>query len=133
MPNKLIMAIGLMLLAAVPSSRGQSSSGTLVGLITDSDGRGLPGVTVSAISGCDCADCSDPKTCDCCPDQVPLVVVSNAEGRFRLMGLPRGKYNIQVSLEGYQTQNTAVSIQMGRSTSVEIQLQKDPIDVEVER
>jgi len=71
-----------------PSVRAQSSAG-IIGVVTDTSGAVLPGVTVTARS---------PAL------QVPSVVsVTDAKGEYRLTPLPPGLYSVSVELSGFQT------------------------------
>jgi hypothetical protein len=68
---------------------GQSTIASIVGVVTDSSGAVLPGVTVSA---------TGPAL------QVPQVdTVSNERGEYRLSPLPVGTYTVTYELSGFQT------------------------------
>ena len=78
--------IGVFALPVVPAA--QSSAG-IVGVITDTSGAVLPGVTVSA---------TGPAL------QVPSVVaVSDSRGEYRLTPLPPGVYTVTFELAGFQS------------------------------
>jgi hypothetical protein len=75
-------------LALAASAAGQSSAG-IIGVITDTSGAVLPGVTVTA---------TGPAL------QVPSVVgVADAKGEYRLTPLPPGTYTVTFELSGFQT------------------------------
>ena len=76
--------------AAVVASAGAQnlSSGSIDGIVSDDSGGTLPGVTVTAAS---------PAL------QVKQVsAVTDAEGRYRLIDLPRGTYQLDFELGGFQ-------------------------------
>src|SRR3954469_20953270 len=65
------------------------NSGAIIGVISDSSGAVLPGVTVTA---------TGPAL------QVPSIVsVTDAKGEYRLTPLPPGAYTVTFELSGFQT------------------------------
>src|SRR5258705_9505758 len=71
-----------------PASAQNLSSGSIDGVVTDDSGGALPGVAVTA---------SSPAL------QVKQVsTVTDIEGRYRLLDLPRGIYQIDFDLAGFQ-------------------------------
>lgn len=77
-----------MLALAAPAG-GQSTQAAIIGMVTDTSGAILPGVTVSA---------TGPAL------QVPQVdTVTNERGEYRLSPLPVGTYNVTYELPGFQT------------------------------
>jgi hypothetical protein len=82
------MALILVVAVVAPTSAQNLSSGSIDGTVSDDSGGTLPGVTVTATS---------PAL------QVRQVsVVTDAEGRYRLIDLPRGTYQIDFELGGFQ-------------------------------
>ena len=84
--------IGLFLavfVAVASSTTAQNlSSSSIDGLITDESGAALPGVTIVATS---------PAL------QVPqLTTVSDGQGSYRFIDLPRGTYQIRFELAGFE-------------------------------
>jgi hypothetical protein len=77
-------------LALTAPAAAQSSAGTgIIGVITDSSGSLLPGVTVTA---------TGPAL------QVPSVVgITDGKGEYRLTPLPPGIYTVTFELSGFQT------------------------------
>src|SRR5687768_15794426 len=77
------------LLAIAAPAAGQSTQAAIIGVVTDTSGAILPGVTVVATS---------PAL------QVPRVeTVTNERGEYRLSPLPIGAYTINYELSGFQT------------------------------
>src|SRR5262245_12572043 len=67
---------------------GQDAAGSIYGLVTDESGAVLPGVTVRATS---------PSL------QVSeILVVTEANGEYRMTPLPIGIYRVEYSLQGFQ-------------------------------
>jgi hypothetical protein len=81
--------IALVFLAGVSHAAAQTSTGSIVGRVTDESGLVVPGVTVTATS---------PAL------QVPqIVTVSDASGEYRLTQLPIGTYKVRYELVGFQS------------------------------
>src|SRR5687768_7986021 len=77
-----------MVAVAAPAA-GQSAQAAIIGVVTDTSGAILPGVTVIA---------TGPAL------QVPRVeTVTNERGEYRLGPLPTGTYNINYELPGFQS------------------------------
>src|SRR5262245_16325110 len=92
-PNRrqLVAMVVLVVLSLAPRSVAAQGVvlGAIQGSITDQSSLVLPGVTLRLTS---------PAL------QVPeVVIVSDAEGRYRFPELRVGRYKIQASLEGFQT------------------------------
>src|SRR5450756_2751976 len=77
----LILGLGL----AVPAG-AQTTGGAIVGVVTDSQGGVLPGVTLTARN----ADTGLTRT-----------TVTEADGKYRLAGLPPGRYDLKSELSGF--------------------------------
>jgi hypothetical protein len=79
------------LLAVVPLASAQQASG-IAGLVRDTSGAVMPGVTVEASS----------------PALIEKVrsVATDAEGRYNIVDLRRGTYTITFSLAGFSTFKT---------------------------
>ena len=76
---------------ATPSA-GQATQAAIIGVVTDTSGAILPGVTVIA---------TGPAL------QVPQVdTVTNERGEYRLSPLPIGTYTVTYELPGFQTVRT---------------------------
>ena len=83
-----LLSVGSLFALAAPAA-GQSTQAGIVGVITDTSGAVLPGVTVTA---------TGPAL------QVPQVaVVTDERGQYRLSPLPIGMYTVTYELPGFQT------------------------------
>lgn len=94
---------------AAPAAFAQTT-GRVEGRAVDKNGDALPGVTVTAES-----------------DQLAgtRTVVTEADGRFRLLALPPGNYTISASLDGFNTLETKASV--GLDKTVSLQLEMSPV------
>ena len=90
----------------IHSAWGQLQTGNLYGVVFDSNGSPLPGVTTT-LSGLG----------------APQIQVSNAQGQVRFLGLSPGLYSLLVELEGFASNNTSnIAIDIGRNTEIEVTL-----------
>ena len=77
------------LVAALPASVSAQSTATLVGVVLDSSGAALPGVTVEVAS---------PALIE-----RTKVAVTSDDGRYRIVDLRPGDYTVTFTLDGFQT------------------------------
>ncbi|HEV8581498.1 MAG TPA: TonB-dependent receptor [Thermoanaerobaculia bacterium] len=95
----------LLLLLAVPAA-AQLQSGNLYGTVLGPGGETLPGVTVTLTGG-----------------GAPQTQVTDAQGRFRFLGLSPGSYSVRAEVQGYSPlESSGIVINVGRNTQVELQL-----------
>jgi hypothetical protein len=101
------VAIALaLLLGSVAPTLGQEETGNLFITVIDADGAKLPGVTVE-LEGMG----------------APRLMVSNASGEVRFLGLDPGAYALAARLEGFSTlEYPGIDIRAARSTSIELEL-----------
>jgi hypothetical protein len=89
-PARRLVTLALAAVLLLPSALHSQnlSSGSINGTVTDETGAALPGVTVTAAS---------PAL------QVQQVTtVTDEEGRYRLIDLPRGTYQLRYELSGFR-------------------------------
>ena len=79
--SALVVGLGL----AVPAG-AQTTGGAIVGVVNDAQGGVLPGVTLTARN----ADTGRTRT-----------IVTEADGKYRLAGLPPGRYGLRTELLGF--------------------------------
>jgi len=102
--------LAMLLLSAPPAGAGQAGNPAgISGVITDSSGAVLPGVTVTATS---------PAL------QIPSVTsVSDERGEYRLSPLPIGVYSVLFELSGFQNlRREGVRLTVGFTARVDVQL-----------
>src|ERR1043166_8413363 len=100
----LVLAFGLL----AGSAFAQTTQGRLTGLVTDTQGAILPGVTVTVTS----------------PSLIGVqTTVSQADGKFLFPSLPRGTYQLVFELSGFQKLTRAnVQVITGQTISFDAQL-----------
>ena len=94
-----------LLMAGVASA--QDTTGSLTGRLEDSQGLGLPGVTVTATG-----------------QQGAKSAVTDNDGSYRIPFLTPGSYVVKAELQGFKTaERTAVTVSIGSVTTVNLQLE----------
>ena len=103
----ILVAILVLLLLASPATAQQSS---IAGVVRDTSGAVLPGVTVEAAS----------------PALIEKVrtAVTDAEGRYNIVALPPGEYSVTFGLTGFNTfKRDGISLTAGFAASVNADMQ----------
>jgi hypothetical protein len=75
-------------LGATAAAAAQGVGASIVGVVTDDQGGALPGVTLTA---------RNTET------GISRTSLSDGEGRYRIVGLAPGRYNVEGSLQGFST------------------------------
>lgn len=102
-----LLAAGLVLLLGAPAL-AQTTTGSISGTIVSTDGSALPGVTVE-VSGENL--------------QGVRSVTSDANGRFRVINLPPGNYQVTYRLEGFSpVEEDDVSVRIGTDTARQVSM-----------
>jgi hypothetical protein len=118
--RKLALAAGLVALGV--SAFAQRTTGTISGVVKDSSGAVLPGVTVTVagerIVGTQTA-------------------VANEQGFFRISNLPPGEYDLSFSLSGFRTVHrqglrVGVGAQVEENASLEVSQVQEEVTVVAE-
>jgi len=114
----LTAALILLFMWALPVQEAKAAEvGTIEGVIMDADGVPLPGATVSIESD---------------NLQGTRMVVTNAEGKYRFVRIPPGRYTIKAEMDGYQTVlQTEIRVSLGTETVVEIEMPPSKVAEEV--
>lgn len=100
-----LLAVMAVLLA--PMAALAQQTGAIAGRVVDSSGLALPGVTVEATS---------PSL------PIPRVVVTGANGDYRVAALPPGVYAITFTLSGMQAVTRSAQVQLLQETAVNVTL-----------
>jgi hypothetical protein len=103
MKKRLLAWLWLVLAAAGVSA--QSSTGNVLGTVTDSSGAVLPGATVE-ISG----------------EAGSRTTVSGADGAYRFLNMDYGTYKVTVSLQGFGSATKSVTIVTGANATINVAL-----------
>ncbi len=105
----LALAASALLLHAAAAAHAQFQTGSLLGTVTDGV-KPLAGVRIT-LNGV----------------TEPRVVTTDQEGRLRALGLDPGIYELRAEAPGYaEVVHKTVSIQIGRSTAIQIQMSPIP-------
>jgi len=78
----------------------QETTGSVIGTITSEDGATMPGVTVTI---------SDPDT------GFERTTVTSTAGEFRFVALQPANYDLQATLDGFQTYKRSIDVSLGRT------------------
>ena len=92
-----VLLLGFLAVFLVFSAFGQSTSGSLTGIVTN-EGVGIPGVTVSV---------SSPAM------QGTKTAITNDAGAYNFPALPPGDYSIEVNMEGMQPLKSKAHVALG--------------------
>ncbi len=114
----LILCSAVLWLSSVPSVKAQSaSSGTISGTVTDASGAVVNGATVMV---------TDTST------KNSRSVTTNDTGRYVMVDVSPGNYDIVVTKQGFSTTKTQTTIKVGVATTVNLSLQVGGSNVVVE-
>src|SRR5262245_3434263 len=80
------LLLSLTFLTLVKTTPAQTSPGSIIGSIEDGNGARLPGAKIVAIN-----EGTGQRR----------EAVSNSDGDFQIIGLPYGKYQVEVTLNGF--------------------------------
>lgn len=89
----LIILTAAVALTAAPAA-AQTTNAVIAGVVADAQGGVLPGVTLTARN----AETGFTRT-----------VVTEGDGRYRLAGLPPGRYDLRAELQGFGPAETATT------------------------
>ena len=114
--KKILVAFLLTFVLVLPSA-AQKGRGNIHGLVVDTEGNPLPGVSVT-LTGLTIA---------------PITMISNEEGRFRFLNLEPGeKYEIKAELQGFKTAVVRnVIVNAGLNTDIKIVMEVGRLEEEV--
>jgi len=107
---------GAMLLLLLPAlAFGQSSLGSIEGNVLDENGEPLIGVSIVAV---------EQNT------NLTRGTVTDEDGNYKLLSLPRGTYNITSSYIGYQTvEKQDITMNIGQILRLDFELPATAIDM----
>lgn len=95
---------------------GQSENADLAGVVTDSDGASLPGVTVTARNEA---------------TGLSRTTVTSTNGSYAINGLKPGLYAVSYQLEGFQSaERSGVQLRAGQETEINVTLELGTIEEE---
>ena len=98
--------------------RGQVTTGTISGTVTDSTGAVLPGANIVILNE---------------ETGIPRSLVTDAAGRYLAPSLSPGRYRVTISQPGFQTEaRTGIVLTVGRNAVVDVQLEVGAVSQTVE-
>jgi outer membrane receptor protein involved in Fe transport len=97
--SRLLVAV-LMVLAAAAAAFAQQTTGTIAGRVLDEQKAAIPGATIIA---------KNDST------GFTRTEVSDAEGLYRITGLPVGTYTLSIEMSGFQPQKRAVTVNVSET------------------
>ena len=110
-----ILFLGLVVLIVPLMAQDTLQTGSIEGVVVDTSGSGLPGVTVT-ISG----EALIKKN---------LSTTTSTNGEFRFSFLPVGKYDLTFSLPGFKTTiSKNVEVTLRKTTLVRITMEVSPVE-----
>jgi hypothetical protein len=106
--SKRALSLAVLLLSLAAPTLAQVQSGNVHGtVVSGGDNSPLPGVTVT-LTG----------------TGAPQIQATDAQGKFRFLGLSPGSYTVKAEIEGFSPlEQKDISVNIGRNTSVEVKLQ----------
>ena len=107
-----MMFMSVVLGATVPIAEAQTGQGAIRGSIRDETGAVVPGATVTATN---------------LQRDVSASVVSDDEGRFELLQLPAGDYQIDALVPGFSRQTANATVVAGGSETLNLTLEILPL------
>src|SRR6478735_6532342 len=112
----------VVLLSSVPAVvtpvMAQTTTGTITGVVSDTSGGVVPGVTVTVATAA---------------TGLKRAVVSDAEGRYAVPALPPGRYELRAELAGFKTQiRRDVDLTVNETLSLAVVLEVGAIDLVTE-
>ena len=102
------LMVAIILLAA--PARAQSTA-TVQGTVVDTQNAAIPGTTVvvrNTATG------------------LTRTLVTDARGSYVAASLPPGPYQVEISLQGFQTQTREVTLQVSQTTQLDVQMDVTP-------
>lgn len=109
--TKVVALSTLALFCTVAAVSAQEQTGAIEGVVTDTEGKALPGVNIEA---------KGPAG--------TLVAVTDANGKYRLPRVMTGSYVITSTLEGFvTTESQPVRVSLGQTAAVTFQLQSTTV------
>src|SRR5262245_3502637 len=96
-----------LVVATAVAARGQETTGTINGRVTDAQGLGVPGVSITVTGA-----------------QGSKQSVTDTEGRFSMPFLTPGKYDVKAELSGFKTiEQKGITVALGQALDLPLRLE----------
>jgi len=105
--RRFAVLVALALVAMSAFAQTDVTTGRISGVVKDASGAALPGVTVDA-KNTETGFATNGST--------------DADGAYRLINLPTGKYNITATLAGFNTVSRAILVELGKAPTINFTL-----------
>ena len=113
-----ILAAAILAALLATFSYGQTTTGTILGVVTDASAARVPAATVT-ITNLDTG--------------IARTLTTDAEGRYRAVGLPLGQYEVKVELAGFQTAaRSGIHLTVGAEQVVDLALSVGAVTERIE-
>jgi outer membrane receptor protein involved in Fe transport len=116
----MLRACPLVLLTLVPfavSAGAQTATGTLTGIVSDTTGAVMPAVSISARNAA---------------TGVTRTATTDGEGRYRMVNLEPGQYEVRAELPGFRTAiRSGVAVTVGGTTELNLAMSVGQLEEEV--
>jgi len=114
--NVVFLAVALLVAGGV---RAQSTTGRIIGTVTDEGGQGLPGASVTISSD---ALIGGPRN-----------AISDDDGNFQFISLHPGKYTVKIHLSGFVSQERQdVKVALGGAAALLVTMPQTQFESEIE-
>jgi hypothetical protein len=107
MKSSRLLAAALMVLLTATAAVAQQTTGTIAGRVLDEQKAAVPGATITAKN--DSTGFSRTE-------------VSDAEGLYRITGLPVGTYTLSIEMSGFQPQKRAVTVNVSETLTSDFEV-----------
>src|SRR5690349_11209255 len=115
--RKRIFLLLLPVLLSIPLLVTHAAGGTIEGKITDPKGAAIPAATVTVTNQATKQD---------------FTAVSDAQGRYKVEGLPAGSYTVRVSAKGFnEARREEVKVNDDSTASIDLRLEIAPVEAQV--
>jgi len=112
------LVLPLLVLLLLPAgARAQTGLATVTGIVTDTSGGAIPGVTVTATNQA---------------TNVPYTGVTTAAGTYTITAVPIGGYVVKVELQGFKTAQSTITLSAGQTARVDFGLEVGTLAENVE-
>src|SRR6185503_1256618 len=104
-----LLAVFCAALVAAPASAQTVTTGSISGVIVDSQGGVLPGATVQAVHT---------------PTGTKYETVADAQGRYNILNVRVGPYDLKASMASFRDESqAAVDVKLGEQKNVDFHMQ----------